>query len=143
MRNKVLRFMYTIESPTDDEVRFPSLCAVHLFERLKMRNYNTIKFVTGILCPDEGNPIICSFSQRQDVDFGYNKRYGGLFFKLESAIETNSTILPLLQLDSIGTQYIVLTKPSAAEFNKRLEYFGKGVNPARFGKVCLLHQPRS
>lgn len=116
MRNKVLRFTYNIASSADDEVRFPALCAVHLFDRLQMRNGIAIKLLTGLPSPDEGSQIVASFSQRQDVNFYCNKKYGGMLFRFKNTIATNTAILQLLQLDSIGTQYILLTNPIAAEF---------------------------
>lgn len=117
MRNKVLYFEYTIDSPCDDEVLFPSICAVHLFDQLQLRNHIAIKFVAGIASPDKDTQIIHAFSRRQDVELTHNDQYGGMIFKFVDAVETNTTILPLLQLDSIGTQYIVSSKPFSDEFS--------------------------
>lgn len=116
MRNKVLYFEYTIESPCDDEVLFPGVCAVHLFNQLQLREYITIKFVAGIPSPDKGAQIICDFSQRHDVEFIHNKLYGGMIFRFLGTVKTNTTLLPLLQLDSIGTQYIASPNPFSDEF---------------------------
>lgn len=117
MRNKVWCFEYTIESPCDDEVLFPSICAVSLFNQLQLGEYIAIKFVTGIPTPDKGAPIIRDFSQRPDVEWIHNKPYGGMVFKFLRPVKTNTTLLPLLQLDSIGTQYIVSPRPFSDEFS--------------------------
>lgn len=115
--NRALYFEYSINSPCDEEVLFPSICAVHLFNQLQLRKHIAIKFVTGIASPDKGTQTVHTFSGRQNVELIHNKQYGGMIFKFVDAVETNTALLPLLQLDTIGTQYIVSPRPFSAKFS--------------------------
>jgi hypothetical protein len=116
MQNKVVFYEYNIESPRDNEVLFPGICVVHLFNQLKLMENIAIKFVAGITSPNNGNQIINTFSSRKDIEFICNEQYGGMIFRFVDAVKTNIKLLPLLQLDSIGTQYITLLKPLKSNF---------------------------
>lgn len=115
MQNKVVYFEYSIESPCDDKILFPYICAVHLFNQLQSRENIMVKFAAGVASPDKGGQIINAFSSRSDVEFIYNKKYGGMIFVFLGRLKTNVSLLPLLQLDSIGTQYIAPLKPISSK----------------------------
>lgn len=109
MRNTVLRYTYSIDSSADDEVRFPALCAVNLFDQMQMKNGIVVKYPIGVATLGKSNQIINCFLQREDVEIHCNKKYGGMFFKFMNRIDTNVDLLPLLQMDSISIQYILLS----------------------------------
>lgn len=145
MSNQVLYFEYNINSPYDDEVLFPGICAVRLFDQLHLRNHIAIKFVVGIPGPDRDAQIVHIFSRRQDVAFFQNQQHGGMIFKFLDTLESNNTLLPLLQLDSIGTQYIVSPEQSSVDLAKLKWHISEKdlirLDLAKF--ICSLDQDRS
>lgn len=118
---KMPNYFYTIGSIYDDEQLFPGLCAAHLFDQLNIKNDIVIRYPGAIINFNESKKIIDSFARRDDVEYTSCefKRYTAIMLYFKKTIDTNLDIVPLLNLDSLDTQYIALTNPDNAEILKK------------------------